>query len=759
MPASAALYLHENDSPSSLGISRSGRRRRVADLREVVVRVPGAERVYDAARRVIEAGLAGDGSLFTPERAVWTRASADDLEERFVQSPQIGSATFVEKLGRQLAGASQESIQLMAELLYLHLLPPVDIGGKAKRRLLAAVLDGAQGVTVPPELDDALDEGFARTGTAYLTQRDRQVAYLVRFVQAWKALPAERQREALEEPWAFRAVADGIVVGSAYSQRNALLHLAFPDTFESIVSRRHKQQILSALGDELPNLSGDEDRDLLALRRELERRADAPISFYRSELEAQWRSPELRGWLVRGANVHGRNLVPAWLTEGFCSIAYPGVPGLEPGLTRPEFDARLAEGLPDLSARQRAIHVGVLDRFFNQIQPGHLVATVDGPDVYVGTVQGPVQSVPTPGELSGHRRSVRWANAGQPFTRDRLSDVTRDRLSGQMTVSSLGPEVTEFAELGGFDEDLETPHRSGAVATVTLPEPTADLADALFLDQGWLDDTVDLLREKHQIVLYGPPGTGKTYLAQELARFLAEQTGGEHRLVQFHPSYSYEDFFEGFRPQPGVTAGTVAFSLEPGPLKLLAQQAAENMAGAHILVIDEINRANLAKVFGELYFLLEYRDRTVQLQYSPAEDFRLPPNLYVIGTMNTADRSIAVVDAAMRRRFAWQGLFPGEPPVRQMLRRWLAANRLPEEPADLLDALNAQIGDRDAAVGPSYLMSERIRDPRGLERIWRHQILPLMEERHAGEQFDVAAVYGLSALRAGMTGDGRGTSG
>lgn len=80
---------------------------------------------------------------------------------------------------------------------------------------------------------------------------------------------------------------------------------------------------------------------------------------------------------------------------------------------------------------------------------------------------------------------------------------------------------------------------------------------------------MDLLREKKQIILYGPPGTGKTYLAQELAQFLAEPTRGEHRLVQFHPSYSYEDFFEGFRPQRGAAPGTVAFELEDGPLKLL----------------------------------------------------------------------------------------------------------------------------------------------------------------------------------------------
>ncbi|WP_433213243.1 AAA family ATPase [Dactylosporangium sp. CS-047395] len=170
-----------------------------------------------------------------------------------------------------------------------------------------------------------------------------------------------------------------------------------------------------------------------------------------------------------------------------------------------------------------------------------------------------------------------------------------------------------------------------------------------------------------------------------------------------------------------------------------------------MLIIDEINRANLAKVFGELYFLLEYRGRRIQLQYSPTEDFDLPQNVFIIGTMNTADRSIALVDAAMRRRFLFQGLFPGEPPLRDMLRRWLRANQLPEDRADLLDALNLAIGDRDAAVGPSYLMNKRVADERGLARIWRTAIEPLLEERHLGDGVDVHARYGLEALRRRMS--------
>jgi 5-methylcytosine-specific restriction protein B len=167
----------------------------------------------------------------------------------------------------------------------------------------------------------------------------------------------------------------------------------------------------------------------------------------------------------------------------------------------------------------------------------------------------------------------------------------------------------------------------------------------------------------------------------------------------------------------------------------------------HFLIIDEINRANLAKVFGELYFLLEYRKKSVRLTYS-GEEFALPRNLFVIGTMNTADRSIALVDAAMRRRFAFVELSPRVEPTRRLLWRWLESEEKDTEPADLLDALNARIDDADFRIGPSYLMKPGVYREGGLERTWRTKILPLLEEHHYGEGIDIEKRYGLAALRA-----------
>jgi 5-methylcytosine-specific restriction protein B len=259
---------------------------------------------------------------------------------------------------------------------------------------------------------------------------------------------------------------------------------------------------------------------------------------------------------------------------------------------------------------------------------------------------------------------------------------------------------------------------------------------------------IDLLADKWQVVFYGPPGTGKTFVAQRVAEHLT-QHGGAYELIQFHPSYSYEDFFEGYRPVE-LDGGTgVTYRLTPGPLRRMAARADKDRANPYILIIDEINRGNVPKIFGELLFLLEYRDAEIPLQYSAHEQFRLPPNLYVIATMNTADRSIALVDAALRRRFYFVPFMPHEDPVRGVLRSWLDTAELDDEPARLMDELNARIASDEFAIGPSYFIT-RDAAPPDLDRVWKHAIIPLLEEHYFGTGRDVAAEFGLTALRKSL---------
>lgn len=461
-----------------------------------------------------------------------------------------------------------------------------------------------------------------------------------------------------------------------------------------------------------------------------------------ARLAAEGQERHQRAWLVRGANVSGTSVLARWFEDGFCSIQWAELPEIASGTPRPEIAKLVKQHLPDATAVSQGLSVGVLNRFLNEMAVGDLVITVDGARVYVGQIVGDPTYVDE--KLVTRQRAVSWKNVDSPFLRSDLPPDAADGLRGQLALSDLSAHVADFAALAGIEVDVLP---GTTVLEAVIPEPDVVLADKLLMPLPWLKETVDLLNDKRQIVLYGPPGTGKTYLAQELCKALVEPAGGEYEVVQFHPSYAYEDFFEGLRPrlqQDG--SGGIAFDLVAGPLRRMAARAAENPTSPYVLIVDEINRANLAKVFGELYFLLEYRGTSVALQYSD-DAFFLPRNLYLIGTMNTADRSIALVDAAMRRRFYFQGLFPTAAPVQGLLRRWLKRQGLPVEAADLLAHLNATIGDPDFAIGPSYLMTKRVADPGGLERIWRTAILPLLAEHYFGEGRDIDAEFGLAGLR------------
>ena len=168
-------------------------------------------------------------------------------------------------------------------------------------------------------------------------------------------------------------------------------------------------------------------------------------------------------------------------------------------------------------------------------------------------------------------------------------------------------------------------------------------------------------------------------------------------------------------------------------------------------MIDEINRGNLAKVFGELYYLLEYRDREMRLQYSE-EPFSLPENLHIIGTMNTADRSIALVDLALRRRFYFVEFHPDRPPIRGLLRRYLRDQSPDMEwVADLVERANDELkGDRHAAIGPSYFLRENLGEE-DVERAWEHSVLPYIEERLFGYDSSRLDDFTLEKLLEGLT--------
>lgn len=280
-----------------------------------------------------------------------------------------------------------------------------------------------------------------------------------------------------------------------------------------------------------------------------------------------------------------------------------------------------------------------------------------------------------------------------------------------------------------------------------------------FLSDVWLDRVFGLLHLKKQLILQGVPGTGKTHVARCLARLLTADRPDAVRLVQFHPAYSYEEFVEGIRARNVEVDGraAVTYPVEDGVLCAFAEQAARRPSEPHILLIDELNRGNLPRVFGELLYLLEYRDQAVTLPYSKRA-FRLPDNLIVVATMNAADRSAVALDQALRRRFS----FVEMPPDAALLAHWLERHP-PADPDEAFgprvvqafEELNRRLArdlGPDRQVGHSFFMVPGL-DRDKLGAVWDHHVRPLLLDAVGGRaerlaDYDPARLLGERRKRA-----------
>ena len=232
---------------------------------------------------------------------------------------------------------------------------------------------------------------------------------------------------------------------------------------------------------------------------------------------------------------------------------------------------------------------------------------------------------------------------------------------------------------------------------------------------------INNINRKGQIILQGPPGTGKTFIAKKLAEHLTRGKDGFSEIIQFHPSYSYEDFIQGIRPR--TENGQLTYDLVPGRFLEFCKKA-ESYDDICVLIIDEINRANLSNVFGELMYLLEYRDQEICLAGSN-ESFKIPENVRIIGTMNTADRSIALVDHALRRRFAFIKIAPNY----TILKRYYKddeINFLIDQLIQVLQDINKMINDPNYEIGISFFMIPNIEH--NIQDIWEMEIEPYLEE-------------------------------
>ena len=340
--------------------------------------------------------------------AVWTSTAARELMVRFVDSPDETKRSFMVKLRDQMAGAGRESVQLLVDLTWLHLVVSRSYRADTKRELLRDIAALGSATTPSGQADEALEEGLVSPGTSYMTRRPNQLWLLIRFVEKWVSWPPDQRHRLLGDPWAFRDLVFSLDGVADQTQRHLLLHLIHPDTFEDIGSQYHKRDIVEAFasGQDFDNV----DRALTAVRAALTPEHGERFWFYSDQVRPLWDeslrdreaqpvaanltpteppatepSLERRAWLIRGS---GGERVPEWLDRGLCAVYFEdSFPfAIKLGMSRDQLRAEAEEAGADITAGGFNNELGQVWRFVNAMAIGDYVVTVNGQHIYLGVV-------------------------------------------------------------------------------------------------------------------------------------------------------------------------------------------------------------------------------------------------------------------------------------------------------------------------------------------------------------------------------------
>ena len=365
--------------------------------------------------------------------------------------------------------------------------------------------------------------------------------------------------------------------------------------------------------------------------------------------------------------------------------------------------------------------------FLHRLKPGDIIYAKRGTNEIIG--RGCIESdyiYDENREEYKHFRRVKWTDKGSWFYRYKNEKLPQKTLT-HISYSDYNQRKLRAIK-GFFDDDI--------CGKCTKKGPQDEYTKKEFLKEVYIDEkdyeTLEkLLKNKKNLILQGAPGVGKTFISKRLAySLIGFKCEDRVMTVQFHQSYSYEDFVEGYRP---VDNG---FELKNGSFYNFCKKAIDNPEKDYYFIIDEINRGNLSKIFGELFMLIENdkRGEKVQLLYSN-EEFYIPENLYIIGLMNTADRSIAMIDYALRRRFAFFDLKPGFNSKGFEDYQSSISNDKFDSVIGVMKELNATIKDDETLgegfrIGHSYFcnLGEEEDVEEKLNYILEYEIIPLLKE-------------------------------
>ena len=666
--------------------------------------------IYDAAARWQAKCLEDDTSLLAHGRHLWTPTLLDELDQQFVQNLDEGQGSFWEKLQAQLSSGSPACRQLMAEQLWILMLFQSNIGTATKRSRIREVWSwsGEELSEEHPHLSDAVLNGIGSAGTAYNTDRWRELVCLIASARDFKRRKADERAGLLADPWAFSDWLNALPEARNRQLRHILTHLLFPDAFERISSEKDKRRILTTLREtpekEVRRWSLIQiDRALLDLRNQLEQEQGADIDFYQEEFTREWRT-QTSNWLL------------SWNPTKWTWTSLSE-----------DRTATLAGGKASNSWRCGSTKPREGDRVY-------LVRTGTPPRgiVAAGIVVRTSYEAP-------HWDRAR-ADAGDTA---RFIDVEFDAVR-----DAERDEIVQLEELELREPKQEwNPQSSGIEIKKRAARTLERLWSALPaisapVEAGGVVASAEAAApqiEPINLILYGPPGTGKTFrlMKKYVPRY---QEAGEDRFafVTFHQNYAYEDFVEGIRPH--AKDGTVLYKVRWGVLRQICERARKAPDKRFALFIDEINRGNVPKIFGELISLVEVDKRIhtdlsgkrvpgcngleVTLPYS-GDRFGVPRNVDVIGTMNTADRSIALLDSALRRRFRFEELTPRP----RLLKTISDGEGGFIDLHQLLETINSRLEHllhRDQTIGHSYLY--KVANLEELRRVFAREILPFLQE-------------------------------
>ncbi len=715
------------------------------------------ETKFDVIEKWRATCLLDEGSLILNE-SVWNKDNFDMLVEHYVENLDEGEGDFLTKLEGQLKKAPPSIWVLCAELMWLMLFCPSNIGPQSKRKTVNRILK-----TEELKIDstntffkDEVLTGFGSGGVGYNQQRWRELVYAINLFSHFYGLPKTERQSLADNGLAMRKWLESIPDNENRQFRHMFLFMLFPDQHERIFGTTDRYRILVELDGQkwrtYSKMKASEIDELLySTREKLEAEYQLEqMDWYVSPIRALWQSTSKDGETEDGRmfNTLSRFLEQA-KTKNMKTKDYPKFhEGYE---LRVSFGAGATAYVPwiGILGKDQTPQKGIYPTYLYYKDDNRLFL-VKG----ISATKPPVLSWTKNEERTIKqyfndelgREPVRYPDSIVFSVYDLSEELDEERVE-----SDLAELLNEYAELvppmiAITEEELEETDEPNSDSKVEEPTPDyvntekledtkveqfsfENLMDGLFLAPEHAKQILRLLRTKKNIVLQGPPGVGKTFVSKRLAYALMEEKA-EHRvgMVQFHQSYSYEDFIQGYRPD-----GT-GFNLKNGIFYQFCERAKKEPKKDFVFIIDEINRGNLSKVFGELMMLIEADKRGAEwampLTYGrgPEDKFYIPENVHVIGLMNTADRSLAMVDYALRRRFSFIELKPEfNQNFEQFMLKQGATAELIEEITHKMSSLNQAIADDKVNLGPGFCIGHSFfcSVPKGEEvnRDWFEQIV------------------------------------